>query len=229
MSHTVCAHTKAIKPIRTEIESVYKELQSQVVWLHGRWICYRQLYAASPKRIDLLNESGATFFFFVKDVLYDEVQVTLSKLTDPATTSRKFENLSLKQLQGRLASFGDASLTVNCRKLLETLRLQCAPFRLRRHKKLAHLDLSTALRIQSQPLPAISRQMVEDALLTIRTYLNTIEAHYNVSELMYEHFVMTNDGEALVATLRAGQRYEELVKERQIPFDDWRKGKWHDA
>jgi|GEM_PF-3329175 len=71
--------------------------------------------------------------------------------------------------------------------------------------------------------------MVEDALLTIRTYLNTIEAHYNDSELGYEHFVMTSDGEALVATLRAGQRYEELVQERQIPFDDWRKGKWHDA
>jgi hypothetical protein len=39
--------------------------------------------------------------------------------------------------------------------------------------------------------------MVEDALLTIRTYLNAIEAHYNDSEVKYEHFVMTSDGEAL--------------------------------
>lgn len=219
---------KAVKQIPPEISSVYKELQSQVIWLHGRWICYRQLYAASPKRIDLLNASGATFFFIVQDILYDEVQVTLSKLTDPAT-SRKFENLSLEQLQGRLETLGDATLAVECRKLLDTLHTQCAPFRVRRHKKLAHLDLSTALRTQTQPLPAISRQMVEDALLTIRTYLNTIEAHYNDSELGYEHFTMTSDGEALIATLQAGQRYEELVKERKIPFDDWRKGKWHDA
>lgn len=220
---------KAIKPIPTEIESVYKELQSRVTWLHGRWICYRQLYAASQKRIDLLNESGGTFFFIVQEVLYDEVQVTLSKLTDPATSQKRFENLSLEQLQGRLEILGDPNLAVACRKLLDTLHTQCSPFRVRRDKKLAHLDLPTALRTGPQPLPAISRQMVEDALLTIRTYLNTIEAHYNDSELRYEQFVMASDGEALIATLQAGQRYEELVKERQIASDDWRKGKWHDA
>ena len=71
--------------------------------------------------------------------------------------------------------------------------------------------------------------MVEDALLTIRTYLNAIELHYNNSEWGYEHFIMTSDGDALVATLRAGLRYEELVQERKLPYDDWQHGMWHDA
>jgi hypothetical protein len=53
--------------------------------------------------------------------------------------------------------------------------------------------------------------------------------HFNNSEWGYDHFIMTSDGDALVATLRAGLRYEELVQERTLPYDDWRRGKWHDA
>lgn len=218
----------AIKPIPPEVAPVYDELRSEVTWLHGRWICYRQLYAESPKRIELLDESAGTFFYILQDLLFDEVQVTLSKLTDPAKTG-KFENLSLEQLQALLQAHGDTTLAQQCRKTLDTLHTQCVAFRHRRHKKLAHLDLSTALRTSGQPLPGVSRQMIEDALLTIRTYLNAIEMHYNDSEWGYEHFIMGDDGDALVATLRAGLRYEELVQERKLPYDDWRHGKWHDA
>lgn len=217
-----------IKPIPPEVAPVYDELRSEVTWLHGRWICYRQLYAESPKRIELLNESAGTFFYILQDLLFDEIQVTLSKLTDPASTG-KFKNLSLDQLQALLKAHGDTTLAQQCRKTLDTLHTQCVAFRHRRHKKLAHLDLSTALRTSRQPLPGVSRQMIEDALLTIRTYLNAIEMHYNNSEWGYEHFIMGNDGDALVATLRAGLRYEELRQERKLPHDDWRHGKWHDA
>ncbi len=216
------------KPIPPEVAPVYDALRSEVTWLHGRWICYRQLYAESPKRIELLNESAGTFFYIIQDLLFDEVQVTLSKLTDPAKMG-KHENLSLEQLQIRLQAHGDTMLAQQCRNTLDTLHSQCASFRLHRHKKLAHLDLSTALRTPAQPLPGVSRQMIEDALLTIRTYLNAIEMHYNESEWGYEDFIMQSDGDALVATLRAGLRYEELIHERKLPYDDWRHGKWHDA
>ena len=85
------------------------------------------------------------------------------------------------------------------------------------------------MKVGASPLPGVSRQMIEDALISVRTYLNAIELHYRNSEVGYEHFIMTSDGEALLATLRAGLRYEELVQEQKIPFGDWRSGKWHDA
>ena len=115
------------KPIPAEIAQVYDELRSEVTWLHGRWICYRQLYAVSPKRIELLNESAGMFFYIVQDVLFDEIQVALSKLTDPAKTG-KHENLSLEQLQSRLEAHGDPTLVGQCRKILDSLHTQCAPF-----------------------------------------------------------------------------------------------------
>lgn len=216
-------------PMPIEVSSVYDELRSEVTWLHARWICYRQLFAHSPKRIDLLNEAASTFFFIVQDVLLHEVQVTLSKLTDPARNGKN-ENLSLEQLQERLAAHTSPDLVATCKSELDRLHEQCKPFRARRNKKLAHLDLQVALRTPATPLPDVSRQMIEDALLTLRTYLNAIEGYFNDSEWGYEHFIMaSSDGDALLAILRAGLRYEELAQERKLPCTDWREGKWHDA
>src|SRR5205814_2375279 len=115
----------------------------------------------------------STFFFIIQDVLIDEVQVSLSKLTDPAKTG-KHENLSLEQLQTRLDNHADATLAASNRKILDVLHSQCAPFREWRNKNLAHIDLLTAMKAAPNPLPGVSRQMIEDALASVRDYLNAI-------------------------------------------------------
>lgn len=210
------------------IAEVYEELKNEVVWLHARWNCYRELFGHSDRRIELLNESASSFFFIIQDVLLDEVQVALSKLTDPAK-SGKLENLSLEQLQTRLELHGDPALALKDRGILDALHVQCTLFRERRNKKLAHFDLTTSLNLAAVPLPGVSRQMIEEALKSVRDYLNAIEAHYNDSEIGYEHFLTSSGAEALVATLKAGLRYEELVQANAISWDDWRRGAWHDA
>jgi hypothetical protein len=214
--------------IPTEIAQVHGVLVTEVTWLHGRWICYRQLFAESQRRFDLLNECASTFFFIVQDALFGEVQIMLSKLTDPAKTNQH-ENLSLEQLQVRLELHGDSGLAQRNRAALDALKVMCEPFRTWRNKQLAHLDLLTSMKSGPAPLPGISRQMIEDALAAVRQYLNAIEQHYDDTENGYEHFVMSSDGDALLAVLRAGLRYEELVQAGQIPLDDYRQGAWSDA
>ncbi len=210
------------------IDGVYRELQIEITWLHGRWIIYRQLFGKSKKRVDLLNECASAFFYIIQDVLLGEVQVSLSKLTDPAT-SGKFDNLSLEQLHARLAKYGDQQLTAQARSVLDQIHSKCKPFRAWRNKRLAHLDLTTAMKSKPDPLPGISRQMIEDSLELVRKFMNMIEGHYNDSEVGYQHFIMHSDGEALLAMLQYGLRYEELLKEQKIPYDDWDQGNWHDA
>lgn len=221
--NTAAAQSK----VPLEFVKMYDELKSEVTWMHGRCLTYRELFAESPKRIELLNECAGTFFYFVQDVLMDEVQLVISKLTDPAY-SGKFENLSLERLQLALNSYGDVKLAANCRSILDQLHVQCTSIRIRRHKQLGHADLVTALKLAT-PLPGISRQMIEDALASVREFLNAIEIHYNDSEWAYEHFIMHHGAGALLATIRGGLRYEELVKSKQIPYDDWRKSVWSDA
>ncbi|PHV21333.1 hypothetical protein CSQ92_18460 [Janthinobacterium sp. BJB446] len=214
--------------VPTGFIQIYDELRSEITWLHGRWMTYRELFGENPRRIELLEECAGTFFYIIQDVLLDEVQISLSKLTDPSSIG-KHSNLSLEQLQSNLQQHGEATLAANCRAILDKLHVQCNAFRVRRHKTLAHLDLLTALNQLPQPLPGVSRQMIEDALKSVREYMNAIEAHYNDSEWGYEHFILNHGAGALLTTLRAGLRYEELVQNRALPYDDWRSGKWIDA
>lgn len=214
--------------IPSEIDEIYEALKTEITWMHGRWIVYRQLFAESEKRIDLLNESASTFFYIIQDVLLGEIQVSLSKLTDPAS-SGKFDNLSLEQLQARVEAKGQQKLAVQLRQLLDDLQSKSKPFRAWRNKQLAHLDLKTAMKSSLNPLPGISRQMIEEALSSVRDYMNEIEGHYHDSTFGYEHFMMLTDGEALVAKLKYGLRYEELLQARALPVGDWREGNWSDA
>lgn len=214
--------------IPKEVEEIYEELKVEITWLHGRWIIYRQLFAQSEKRIKLLNECAATFFFIIQDVLIGEVQISLSKLTDPAR-SHKYDNLSLEQLQLRIERNCDANFSTGQRDILDQIQRLCSPFRERRNKKLAHLDLNTARMAESYPLPGVSREMIGDALSMIRTYMNEIEARFHNSEFAYDMFSMRSDGEALVSMLKLGLRYEEIRNERCLSLSDWSQGEWHDA
>lgn len=208
--------------------AIYEELRDEVIWLHGRWLTYRQLFAVSPRRIELLNASAPTFFFFVQDVFLDNVQLSLSKLTDPAGSGKR-ENLTLEQLQSQLEKHGERSLATACRETLDKLQLQCKAIRVHRDKRVAHFDLRTKLKTPSDPLPAISRQMIEDALSSVQRYLNDIEMHYNNSQWAYRASNLDAGAAVLVDILRDGLRYDEMVQDGQISFDDRRKNIWRDA
>ena len=84
-------------PIPSEVSEIWEFLHSQVVWLHGRWIVYRQIYGTNPERINLINEVAPTFFWMVEHSLMNDVQLTLVKLGDPSTTCGR-ENLTLESL-----------------------------------------------------------------------------------------------------------------------------------
>jgi AbiU2 len=214
--------------IPARIAEVYEALKTEVTWLHGRWIVYRQLYGESTRRIDMLNECASAFFYIIQDLLIGDVQVTLSKLTDPASRS-KHANLSLEHLQLQLETYGDQSVASQMRPMLDELHDKCKPFRIWRNKQLAHLDLTTSMKSSPDPLPGISRQMIEDALSLLRIYMNKIEAHYHDSEVGYEHFIMSSDGNALLDVIRNGLRYEELRQKNLIQAEDWLHATWKDA
>lgn len=217
-----------MKPIPTPIAEVYEELKTEITWLHGRWIVYRQLFGESERRIEMLNECASAFFYIVQDVLLGEVQVSLCKLTDPASVG-KLDNLSLEQLQKRLKTYEDKSFSDQTQPLLASLRIKCQPFRVWRNKRFAHLDLTTSMQSISSPLPGISLQMIEEALSLVRDYMNNIENYYNDKDIGYQHFIMSSDGDYLLALLRNGLRYEELLQKGVVSYDDTQCGKWNDA
>jgi len=165
----------------------------------------------------------------IKGAMLDEVQMILGKLTDPAQY-RQQENLTLEQLQARLEKFGgDAPFVKAQRALLDDVRQKCTNVRVHRHKRLAHLDLATAMQREATPLPAVSRRTIDEALEAIGKYMNEVQGHYDDSATGYEHALVHSDGKQLVVLLKHALRYEELVDAGQIAQDDFRKGRWTDA
>jgi hypothetical protein len=210
------------------IEKLFEEMRNEINWLHARWIIYCELFVHSEERVDLLNECASAFFYFIEKTLLDEILLSLSRITDRARTF-KYENLTFGQLQERMEALGEQQLSSQLRKLLDNLDTKCEAFRTHRHARLAHLDLDTAMKGGAKQLPSVSRQMIEDALLLVREYMNTIERHYLQSETGYQHFIMHTGSEALVTMLKFGLRYDELVREQKISWKDFQDWHWKDA
>jgi hypothetical protein len=213
------------KVLPAELQPLWDALIPEVTWLHGRWIIYRQLFGTSPERIDMLNEAAATFFFVIQAVLLDEIQLTIGKLGDPAGTG-KFRNLTLASMRDSVRALGHAELCGRLDILLADFDERSVQIRVRRNKRLAHYDLDTLLNGRSAPIETASRQEIEDALVALRKFVNEIEQHFTDSMTAYEHFILRDDGEALVATIKRGLRYEELAKERRIHWADLQESRY---
>src|SRR4051812_43338201 len=136
--------------IDATIDQLLGSLQQEVIGIHAYWINYRQLFAHSQARLDLLNDCAGSFFYIVQDVLLADVQLSLSKLADPPATFGK-ENASLERLANAIiavsASESSPQEASELPKLLEDYRTACKGIVGRRNKALAHADLAVTLQL----------------------------------------------------------------------------------
>jgi len=78
------------------VQELWAELSTEVTWIHGRWIIYRQLFGTNKERVDLLNESAGTASWILQDLLLNDVQLSISKLSDPAGDVNRRNRLALR-------------------------------------------------------------------------------------------------------------------------------------
>lgn len=203
-----------------KIDDVWRAIDYEVSLLHGRWIIYRQLYGTDEGRIDVLNHAAGTFAHMLQEVLLDSVQLGLAKLGDPATIrvrSSAVENLTLANLCELITSSGE--LIIDLPPLLTSYNTACTKIRKRRHKRIAHFDLETMLKPKAS-LQDPSRAEIEAALKALRNVMDCISFHYTGTRTDYAITILHGDGESLIAMLKGGLRYWEMVKDGAISVDD---------
>jgi hypothetical protein len=204
------------------IQALWITLDREVTWLHGRWIIYRQLYGTSAERVELLDRSAGTFFNILQDVLLHDVQLSLSKIGDPAGSGSR-QNATLEALHAGVVAAGDQALADGMRLPLHLFEAACARVRHRRNKWIAHFDRDTLLNENVQPRMGPSRDEIETALAALRDVMNGVSLHYTDASTGYEYFSMQADGEALLQRLRRAVRYDELVDTGVVPVEDFWK------
>jgi hypothetical protein len=209
-------------PIPPYVEEVYEFLKKEVTWLHARWIIFDQLYSKGELRLELLNEAGSSFFHMLQLMMYDDMQLSLARLTDPAPLKA-----SLLQLQKRLDSHGNAKLAATAKPVLNNLLKSVEAIRKNRDNLIAHSSLDQATNPHAEKLPDVYYQDVVECLRLVREYMNLIELHHYDGEQGYEHFVWQDDGDNLVTVLKWGIRHRETLKTKG--FFEEKRDKWSDA
>jgi hypothetical protein len=205
-------------PMPENLKPTWEALYKEVINVHARWIIFRQLFAEPGERIAILNESAGTFFYYMQSILVDNVQLTLSKLADPAET-RGYPNATLALLAERIAESNEQPLIDKLNEALTEYKASCEQIKTRRNKQLAHYDQATLL----QPLPGPTRKEIEDALAALRRFMEPAERYLTSESTSYQEVILGSAGDALIFALRRGLRYQELQRNGTIPWDDIKK------
>lgn len=207
-------------PIPTEISKTWNFLHGEVAWLHGRWTMYRQLYGTSAARIEILNQVAPTFFATLQCILVDEVQLTLSRLGDPAASGRR-RNLTLETLVDEIAAIPISLLATESAARLEHFRAKCERIVERRNRRIAHYDYETQRAAEAEGLPNASRQEIEEALSALRDFMRPVYEFFEQSYMAYEHFILNDDANSILRIAGEALRYRELVEAGRIDRTDY--------
>ena len=197
---------KHLKDFGPDLGPLYHALYNEVVWIHAKWNQYCYLYARSEERRQLLKDTAPFFFRVVRDALVNDVFLHLARLTDPPRVGRS-KNLTLLRLPEAVT---DCELRQQVHDHVEKVKEYTRMVRNWRNKKLAHKDLFLALKDpRVEPLPDITMENVEKALVSVRQILNLLSSKYTGGVTAFERFVTSYDAAALVSYLSLGYRTEE--------------------
>jgi hypothetical protein len=195
------------------LAEIYRFLDNQLVWLYAKWNIFLQLFGGEKARVDLLNESAPGFFYVCQWSMWHEITIGLCRLSDREKTGKK-ENLTLERLVNQIDGNQNPALLAKCRQLLQHVTACCEPFRDLRNRKLAHIDLPTALNVHPEPLPATNRKMVVDALGSIDNLMNAVLSHFDNATKYFAGIDLLGNGDALARCLKLAHDYREEERRR---------------
>ena len=217
-----------LKLLPPPLRESFQKIDSEVIWIHGRWIIHGQLFSTSKERVKILNEAAGTFFYVVQRSLLNSIILGLSNLADPAESYGQ-SNLSLETLLNLYIEAGEKYLIEELKSTLEIYKKRCKDLKIHRNKVIAHFDRNTLLNTKSNPLPKITQKLIESALENLRKFMNIINHHYFETTFGYEHFIMEKDGDQLVVFIKMGHRYLELINEKKNLASDLENYKYNRA
>jgi hypothetical protein len=126
-----------------------------------------------------------------REMLRDDIVLTICKITDPATTYIKKQprdNVTLKQLIKQIPHQKDTkSFIKKLEQRANKIDEKCRPLRTHRNRRIGHHDLHTRLKREDSLLPSISLAEGNKLLTAICNLMNAIEKHYDNNEQSYKY------------------------------------------
>ncbi|MCC6699544.1 MAG: hypothetical protein IT365_28215 [Candidatus Hydrogenedentes bacterium] len=205
------------------LAEAHRLLGYELYFLYTKWDYWKTLFCTDEETVDVLYSTAEFFFEIYREVLRDDMILTICRLTDPASTNvgrATKENLTLSHLE-QLVSNPDDPLSTRLKNLLSDIDRQVAPFRNHRNRRLGHIDLQTRFKHPDASLPDLSIEEMEKALALMAELLNSIEKYFDHNERPYCQGSYGNGGaKDIVRLIKDHQELERYRDEREFgPMD----------
>jgi hypothetical protein len=216
------AKLKPDKRIPENLREIYAHLAGNLIWTYGAFQELMLMFGTS-ETVNLLNETAPTFFVRHKDLLLENIILSLSRMTDEKWSGfgkNRQENLTLahlldlpdtrcQQLQTELhekwTKIGDAA------KQLRTYR----------HKHLAHSDLRHHLSFSTKLGVDLSIGSIKKLLEQINDFLKTFDYFFTGVEHGYDQPPATyGDVSDLIFHLRTAVETENKIQDERLKAVD---------
>lgn len=180
---------------------LFSLLVNECVILHLEWGEFKEIYCTNEQRIELLNRSARAFFVGLRRTVLDAIHLRIARIIDPPNSGGGKDNVTLLALPGLV----DTNLRGEVEVLAKAATQMCGFASGWRNRRIAHKDLSLALKVDGSALHATTIDDIESALERIATLLNRVEAHYCGGSSVAYSFVDSSFGaKALLDVLREG-------------------------
>jgi hypothetical protein len=192
------------KVLPAGIEEVFKPVSEDVTWLFTLWELYLQLYGTTDEHYEVMNSSAQHFFAILQTVVFEQLIVTIGRLTDPAETFGK-PNASIAGLTERISNEGYPNLASELRERLDNFLKKYPSFRVWRNKRVDHTDLKTVTHPSDDVMPGLPRSQVQAAVDELERIVSQITETLIDTSQRYKPFLVAHgDGNALLEVLRKG-------------------------
>jgi len=196
----------------TTVADVFGPLDKELLDIHVKRSLFTQLFGTDEARVVLLNRFAPTFFAFVQLIFFDDLVLSLFRVTDPSMMG-PWPNLTFGRLADVVAdddaTFG-ASVAAKV-KLIDAFRKAHADWR---HKRIAHnhLPATQARWAGGSTLNGPSLEQVDQVLGCMRRLMKGVAIHYGKGATPYQDALrpIPGDASALVRHLEELARLKEV-------------------
>jgi hypothetical protein len=205
-----------IKKMGSELGTQFYALWREVIWLHLKWGEYIYLFGAGPKCLELLNGTAPVFFWMIENVLWEDLLLHLSRLTDPPETGVRSKtgiksNLTIRNLP-RLVE-PSAKKTVD--ELVDAALEKAKFSRDWRDRHIAHTDLDLAIgNNKICPLEDASKEQMLEALTAIQKVFIELEQRYLCEDTGYIGSITPGGAPELLGVLYFGIKEQARANQR---------------
>ncbi|BCG76760.1 AbiU2 domain-containing protein [Mesorhizobium sp. 113-3-3] len=189
----------------SELGAIYAELVQELCRTQLVWNQYKVLFGTKGSRVDLLNAASGSFFRIVQDCLFDQVLLSISRMTDKPSIWGK-ETLTVKRLAALMPDPAGANRVSDKVNVAIHAEDFCRDWR---NNRISHNSLEHRLD-PSKTLKEATRLKVDAALAALAGVLNAVSTHYNVGEMAYDAILPSHpDAEGLLYVIYDGLKAEE--------------------